>query len=35
MLLRAVCYRGERLAEVAEKALAGGQQGVLQIAARR
>lgn len=35
MLLRAVCYRSERLAEVAEKALKGGQQGVLQIAARR
>ncbi len=35
MLLRAVCYRGGRLAEVAEKALAGGQQGMLQIDARR
>ncbi len=35
MLLRAVCYRGGQLAEVAEKALAGGQQGMLQIGARR
>lgn len=31
MLLRAVCYRGGQLAEVAEKALAGGQAGMLQI----
>ena len=31
MLLRAVCYRGEGLAEVAEKALAGGQQGMLKV----
>ena len=31
MLLRAVCYRSERLDDVAEKALAGGRQGVLQI----
>lgn len=34
MLLRAVCYRGGRLPEVAAKALAGGQQGMLQIGAR-
>ena len=33
MLLRAVCYRGGSLAEVAEKALAGGQQGMVQMAA--
>jgi len=33
MLLRAVCYRGASLAEVAEKALAGGQQGMVQMAA--
>jgi mannose PTS system EIIA component len=32
MLLRAVCYRGGSLAEVADKALAGGQQGMVQIA---
>ena len=32
MLLRAVCYRGETLAEVAAKALAGGQQGMVQAA---
>jgi mannose PTS system EIIA component len=32
MLLRAVCYRGATLAEVAEKALAGGQQGMVQVA---
>jgi len=32
MLLRAVCYRGATLADVAVKALAGGQQGMLQIA---
>ncbi|MDQ3188422.1 MAG: PTS fructose transporter subunit IIA [Pseudomonadota bacterium] len=31
MLLRAVCYRGGPLSEVAEKALAGGRQGMLQI----
>jgi len=31
MLLRAVCYRGGRLSDVAAKALAGGQQGMLQI----
>ena len=31
MLLRAVCYRGRRLPEVAEKALAGGQQGMLKV----
>ncbi|HYM46855.1 MAG TPA: PTS fructose transporter subunit IIA [Burkholderiaceae bacterium] len=31
MLLRAVCYRGGQLAEVAEKALAGGHAGMLQI----
>ncbi len=35
MLLRAVCYRGGRLEEVAEKALAGGRQGMLQIDAAR
>ena len=33
MLLRAVCYRGGALAEVTEKALAGGHQGMLQITA--
>jgi len=33
MLLRAVCYRGGSLADVAEKALAGGQQGMIQVAA--
>lgn len=32
MLLRAVCYRGGELADVAAKALAGGQQGMLQLA---
>jgi mannose PTS system EIIA component len=31
MLLRAVCYRGGGLAELTEKALAGGQQGMLQV----
>lgn len=31
MLLRALCYRGGRLSDVAAKALAGGQQGMLQI----
>ncbi len=35
MLLRAVCYRGGALAEVAEKALAGGQQGMVQITGAR
>ncbi len=35
MLLRAVCYRGGRLDEVTEKALAGGRQGMLQIDAAR
>jgi len=35
MLLRAVCYRGGRLEEVAEKALAGGRQGILQVDAAR
>ena len=32
MLLRAVCYRGETLADVAAKALTGGQQGMVQVA---
>ena len=32
MLLRAVCYRGGALSDVAAKALAGGQQGMVQIA---
>ena len=31
MLLRAVCYRGETLADVAAKALTGGQQGMVQV----
>jgi PTS system ascorbate-specific IIA component len=31
MLLRAVCYRGSSVAELAEKALAGGQQGMMQV----
>lgn len=35
MLLRAVCYRGGRLEEVAEKALVGGQQGMLQVSGAR
>ncbi len=35
MLLRAVCYRGGVLEEVAEKALAGGQQGMLQVSGAR
>ncbi|HKO68201.1 MAG TPA: PTS fructose transporter subunit IIA [Burkholderiaceae bacterium] len=35
MLLRAVCYRGGRLEEVAEKALVGGQQGMLQVIGAR
>lgn len=34
MLLRAVCYRGNRLRDVADKALAGGQQGMLKVEAR-
>jgi PTS system ascorbate-specific IIA component len=33
MLLRALCYRDGKLADTVEKALAGGIQGVLQIAA--
>ena len=33
MLLRALCYRDGKLADTVEKALAGGTQGVLQIAA--
>lgn len=32
MLLRALCYRDGSLSETAEKALAGGNQGVMQIA---
>ena len=32
MLLRALCYRDGSLAEAAEKALAGGSQGVMQVA---
>lgn len=32
MLLRALCYRDGTLAETAEKALAGGRQGVMQVA---
>jgi PTS system ascorbate-specific IIA component len=32
MLLRALCYRDDTLAEIAEKALAGGSQGVMQVA---
>jgi PTS system ascorbate-specific IIA component len=32
MLLRALCYREGSLAETAEKALAGGTQGVMQVA---
>jgi len=32
MLLRALCYREGTLAETAEKALAGGTQGVMQVA---
>jgi len=31
MLLRAICYREGTLAEVAEKALSGGQQGMMQV----
>ncbi len=33
MLLRAICYREATLAEVAEKALSGGQQGMMQVLA--
>jgi PTS system ascorbate-specific IIA component len=33
MLLRALCYRDGNLADTVEKALAGGTQGVLQVAA--
>lgn len=33
MLLRAICYRYEPLDEQAARALAGGQQGMLQVAA--
>jgi len=33
MLLRALCYRDGKLVDTVEKALAGGTQGVLQIAA--
>lgn len=33
MLLRALCYRSARLADVVDKAIAGGQQGVMQVAA--
>jgi PTS system mannose-specific IIA component len=33
MLLRAVCYRGSSLTDVVEKALAGGQQGMVQVTA--
>jgi hypothetical protein len=32
MLLRALCYREGSLAETTEKALAGGTQGVMQVA---
>ena len=32
MVLRAVCYRGSSLGELAEKALSGGQQGMVQVA---
>ena len=35
MLLRAVCYRGGPLADVAEQALVGGQQGLLQVSGAR
>jgi len=35
MLLRAVCYRGGALQDVAEKALVGGQQGMLQVSGTR
>jgi PTS system mannose-specific IIA component len=33
MLLRVVCYREAKLAEITEKALVGGTQGVMQVAA--
>lgn len=33
MLLRAICYRHEPLAQQATRALAGGQQGMLQVGA--
>ncbi len=33
MLLRALCYRDGRLVETVDKALAGGTQGVMQVAA--
>jgi mannose PTS system EIIA component len=33
MLLRALCYREGALAELAEKAIAGGMQGVMQVVA--
>lgn len=33
MLLRALCYRGGRLAEVEAKAVAGGHQGIVQVLA--
>lgn len=32
MLLRAICYRDAALADIAEKALSGGQQGMMQVA---
>jgi mannose PTS system EIIA component len=31
MLVRAICYRAEKLDQLATKALAGGAQGVLQV----
>ncbi|MFN9940154.1 MAG: PTS sugar transporter subunit IIA [bacterium] len=34
MLLRALCYRDGTLAETVEKAMAGGTQGIVQVAAR-
>jgi PTS system ascorbate-specific IIA component len=33
MLLRALCYRSAQLADLVDKAVAGGQQGVMQVAA--
>jgi PTS system ascorbate-specific IIA component len=33
MLLRALCYRDDRLADIVEKAITGGKQGVMQVAA--
>jgi hypothetical protein len=33
MLLRVLCYRDSKLADTVEKALAGGTQGVFQVAA--